>query len=82
MDTIAKAVINKTYDELKCGGRTLAPSFEFESTLAQAGYVIVPKEPTENMLNAARDWSVEKYGCGVGNDGAIGCYRSMIAAST
>lgn len=50
--------------------------------LADAGYVIVKKEPTEAMLNAARDWSANKYGKPVGNDDATGCYRSMIAAST
>lgn len=50
--------------------------------LDAAGYIVVPKEPTEPMLNAARDWSAQKYGKPVGNDGAIGCYRSMIAAST
>ncbi len=39
-----------------------------------------PREPTEAMLNAARDWSVAKYGRGVGNDGAIGCWQAMLDA--
>ncbi len=33
--------------------------------------------PTEAMLNAARDWSVKKYGIGIGNDAATGCWESM-----
>lgn len=40
-----------------------------------------PRQPTEAMLNAARDWSVAKYGRGVGNDGAIGCWQAMFDAS-
>ena len=34
-------------------------------------------EPTEDMLNAARDWSVIKYGRGIGNDAAKGCWQAM-----
>lgn len=39
--------------------------------------VAKPRNPTEEMLNAARDWSVKKYGIGIGNDAAIGCWQSM-----
>lgn len=39
-----------------------------------------PSEPTEAMLNAARDWSVKKYGQGIGNDAACGCWGAMYAA--
>ena len=46
-----------------------------------AGYALVPVEPTEAMLNAARDWSLKKYGQAVGNDGARGCYAAMLAAA-
>jgi len=54
-----------------------------ESVLAAvpAGYALVPVEPTEAMLNAARDWSLKKYGQAVGNDGARGCYAAMLAAA-
>ena len=45
------------------------------------GWVLVPREPTKEMLEAARDWSLEKYGLGIGNDGATGCYRAMLAAA-
>jgi hypothetical protein len=38
-------------------------------------------QPTEAMLNAARDWSVEKYGRGIGNDAAIGCWQAMLSAA-
>lgn len=41
---------------------------------------LVPVEPTEIMLNAARDWSSKKYGIPVGNDGALGCWNAMLAA--
>ena len=45
------------------------------------GYVWVPVEPTPVMLDAARDWSVSKYGKAVGNDGTSGCYKAMITAA-
>lgn len=35
--------------------------------------------PTAAMLDAARDWSVAKYGKPIGNDAAIGCWQAMIA---
>lgn len=38
-------------------------------------------KPTEAMLNAARDWSHEKYGKPIGDDAAEGCWRAMFAAS-
>jgi hypothetical protein len=37
--------------------------------------------PTEEMLNAARDWSREKYGKPIGNEAAIGCWKAMQAAA-
>jgi hypothetical protein len=40
-----------------------------------------PRQPTEAMLNAARDWSRKKYGTPIGNDGAVGCWQAMLAAS-
>lgn len=48
---------------------------------AQAGQLAFPEQPTEAMLNAARDWSVKKYGQGIGNDAAIGCWKAMLAAA-
>jgi hypothetical protein len=51
------------------------------TALQSKGWVVVPVEPTEEQLNAARDWSVAKYGQGVGNDGAKGCYAAMLSAS-
>jgi hypothetical protein len=38
---------------------------------------LAPIEPTEAMLNAARDWSAAKYGRPIGNGAAIGCWRAM-----
>jgi hypothetical protein len=51
------------------------------AAIESSGRRIVPVEPTEAQLNAARDWAVAKYGQGVGNDGASGCYRAMLSAS-
>lgn len=39
------------------------------------------EEPTEAMLCGARDWAVAKYGIGIGNDAADGCWRAMIGAA-
>ena len=62
--------------------------YEFANAIEQAakaqvipdGFVVVPKEPTQTMLDSARDWSTKKYGKAVGNDGASGCYKAMIEA--
>jgi len=48
-----------------------------DAALAEAGYAIVPKEPTSEMLVAARDWSLRKYEKAIGNDAAIGCWCVM-----
>lgn len=55
----------------------------WQAAKAQAvpeGVVLVPKEPTQEMLDSARDWSTKKYGKAVGNDGAYGCYRAMVSS--
>jgi hypothetical protein len=44
--------------------------------------VLPPLDPTEAMLDAARDWSATKYGKAIGNDAAIGCWRAMMSAAT
>ena len=51
------------------------------SLLPKEGEVVVPVEPTEEMLIAARDWSAAKYNQCIGNDAATGCYKAMIEAS-
>jgi hypothetical protein len=38
-------------------------------TIQAAGFKAVPVEPTEEMHTAARDWSIRKYGQGIGSDG-------------
>ena len=53
----------------------------WQAAQQKEGYVLVPVEPTPVMLDAARDWSVSKYGKAVGNDGTSGCYKAMIAAA-
>lgn len=42
---------------------------------------MVPIEPTAEMHDAARDWSIERYGKAVGSDGSSGCYAAMLAAA-
>jgi hypothetical protein len=42
---------------------------------------VVPAEPTEAMLDAARDWAVKTFGQGIGNAAAIGCWKAMYAAA-
>ena len=37
--------------------------------------------PTDKMLEAARDWSIKKYGKAIGNDAAIGCWTVMRCAA-
>ncbi len=46
-----------------------------------SGCVLVPREPTEKMLIAARDWSHTRYGKPIGNDAATGCWGAMLAAA-
>jgi hypothetical protein len=43
--------------------------------------VVVPREPTEAMLSAARDWSYTKYGKPIGDDAARGCWAAMLEAA-
>lgn len=40
-----------------------------------------PREPTEAMLVAARDWSNRVYGKPIGNEAARGCWLAMVAAA-
>lgn len=40
-----------------------------------------PREPTEAMLTAARDWSKARIGAPIGNDAARSCWQVMFDAS-
>lgn len=42
---------------------------------------VLPREPTQAMLTAARDWSVAKMGRGVGNGPATECWQAMYDAA-
>lgn len=44
-------------------------------------FKLVPVEPDEGMLAAARVWSYMKYGKPIGDDAATGCYAAMIEAA-
>ena len=39
------------------------------------------RKPTQKMLDAARDWSLHKYGKAIGNEAAVGCWQVMLAAA-
>lgn len=41
----------------------------------------VGREPTQKMLEAARDWSANKFGKAIGDDSAIGCWQVMYDAA-
>lgn len=78
-----KDVFDEDGDDRAIIGYSFALSAWMEKAKAQAvpeGFVLVPKEPTQAMLDSARDWSIKKYGKAVGNDGSSGCYKAMIEA--
>lgn len=49
--------------------------------VAQYADPVALREPTEDMMNAARDWSYKKYGTPIGSDAAIGCWQAMFDAA-
>lgn len=53
----------------------------YEEALAEREWGIKPREPTDEMLIGARDWSIQRYGRGVGNDDATGCWHAMYDAA-
>lgn len=76
-DQYVRAVSSVDYDKLRAYAlRHSAPG------MVPDGWQLVPKEPTNEMLNAARDWSVKKNGRGVGNDQATGCWQAMYDAAS
>ena len=60
---------------------TVVHALVSETPAIPKGWKIVPVNPDEPMLLAARDWSLAKYGKAVGNDGATGCYKVMLSAA-
>jgi hypothetical protein len=75
-----------TYDEL---AQAMRAALEAESAgderrepfkVLPGTYSWQPEQPTEEMLNEARDWSYKKYGKPIGNDAAIGCWQVMYRA--
>lgn len=51
------------------------------SALRAAGWEVVPQRATEAMHHAARDWSLKKYGQGIGRDASEGCWTAMLTAA-
>lgn len=45
--------------------------------MQKLGTKALDREPTKEMLDAARDWSIKKYGMGIGNDAAKACWEVM-----
>jgi hypothetical protein len=50
------------------------------SSLEESGWVLVPKEATGEMHDAAREWSRVEYGKPIGTDASTGCYTAMLDA--
>lgn len=65
------AMVTACWVALKDHGQRVDPD-AFRACLSAAGYA---------MHNAARDWSLRKYGQGIGKEASDGCYRAMLAAS-
>ena len=66
-DFLQGTYLNKIIDEI--------------ATSAARAAIKAMRDPTETELHGARDWSVKKYGLGVGNDAALGCWQAMIDAA-
>lgn len=49
--------------------------------LAERGFVIRSRRPTQEQNNAARDWSRNEYGRPIGCAASEGCYAAMILAA-
>lgn len=86
-----KVVPHEPTKEMIEAGREQLDRMGFVKDVWQAMYCAAPlaqsaeqdridAEPTEAMLNAARDWSIKKYGQAIGSDAAIGCWKAMHAA--
>ena len=81
VEIMARAILDAPLYEKGKVTDELAEAKAAVQALEDAGFAIVSVEPTEEQLIAARDWSVEKYGRGVGDDGATGCYKAMLKAA-
>ena len=75
-----QAEIDNLKAQLKAVHESRADFVEYCRMIESNDFVLVPKEPTQTMLDSARDWSTKKYGRAVGNDGTSGCYKAMIEA--
>jgi hypothetical protein len=79
----AREEVCKTTHNLTVGYKLDGFDFAAEAVLEALGHAQCSDlEPTEAMLNAARDWSIKKYGMGIGNDAAIGCWKAMFLAAS
>lgn len=58
--------------------------FEFDALTVARAYLTERKarEPTREMLVAARDWSRHKFGKPIGNEDATGCWQIMWDAAS
>ena len=53
----------------------------FLASLRANGWEIVPVEATGAMHDAARDWSLKRYGQPIGIEASEGCWHAMLAAA-
>ncbi len=65
---------SRAFDALRAARRDIAAVLDGTA-------VVVPKVPTEAQEDAARYWSVKKYGQGIGKSASNGCYIAMLEAS-
>jgi len=78
IERVAKAIIDTMFEEHELPLEDAI--YEKYLVTADAGMSAL-HQPTEAMLDAARDWSAKKYGVGIGNKDAIGCWQAMLAAA-
>lgn len=63
------------------GKQAMALCDYLDSITVPEGWQMVPVEPTQKMLDSARDWSIRINGIGIGNEQASGCYSALLAAA-
>lgn len=78
IERVAKAIIGTMFAEHELPLED--DIYEKYLGTADAGIAAL-HQPSEAMLNAARDWSMKKYGVGIGNSDAIGCWQAMLRAA-
>ena len=69
------------HGKMRARGAAAAALDALLAELPGMGLQVVPEVAGESQMDAARDWSVRKYGVGIGDDAAHGCWTAMCAAA-